>query len=136
MLNEAERSFSPFYKVKKELWVLRHIFGFPLIATNDGFDDFKFNPWLEIFRYLIFWILFCCSSSYGFYTSYKCTNELNPMHSLEKVWGGIGLSFLDVGVLFEEGYDISSYKITKFLYLYYCIGSSNNDGILLGVNDV
>ena len=99
MLNEAERSFSPFYKVKKELWVLRHIFGFPLIATNDGFDDFKFNPWLEIFRYLIFWILFCCSSSYGFYTSYKCTNELNPMHSLEKVWGGIGLSFLDVGVL-------------------------------------
>ena len=99
MMNENRRYFSPFCKVKKELWFLRHIFGFPLAATNDDLDDFKFNSWLEILRYLVFWIIFGCSSSYGFYVSYKCTNESNPMRSFEKIWSGIGLSVLDIGVM-------------------------------------
>ena len=127
MLNKTERSFSPFYKVKKQLWVLRHIFGFPLTATNNDFDDFRFNSLLEIFRYLVFWILFCCSSSYGFYTSYKCTNELNPMRSLEKVWGGIGLSFLDVGVVTAIA------PINHFCNLFYIFSFRNG---VIGINRI
>ena len=99
MSKSVGRHFSPFYKVKKIIWVFRFGFGFPLTATNEAYNNFKFNAWLEFLRYIAYSVLLCFSGFYAFYVSYRCTKEWNPIRSLEKIWGGIGLSYLDIGVL-------------------------------------
>ena len=141
-------SFSPFYKVKKPLLFFRYTFGFPLTATNGDFSHFEFNSWKELFRYILFWIIFCSSGSYGFYISYKCTKEINPKRSLEKVWSGIGLSYLDLGVMTALA------PINHFCNILYILSFRNGvtginkilkhlttlnetcQGILMGKNDV
>ena len=49
--------YSPFYKVRKTLKLLRCILGFPLKPSNESFTEFIFNFWLEIFRFLIILVI-------------------------------------------------------------------------------
>jgi len=64
--------YSPFYKVRRTLILLRWVLGFPLKPTDDSFTSFVFIPRIEILRFfavLSFPIILHAYSFLSFYTS-------------------------------------------------------------------
>ena len=116
MTDTEEHSFSPFFKVRKVIWSLRYGFGFPLTSTNDNLTQFKFTSCVELVRYVVFWIIFCATSTYGFYIFYKCTNISNPILSTQSILSDIGLSYLDLGVIHVTPF---INHIFNMIYIYY-----------------
>ena len=47
------KEFSPFYKTRQTLLLLRWTFGFPLQAKDGSYLEFRFVTWLECIRFLI-----------------------------------------------------------------------------------
>ena len=45
--------YSPFYKIRKTLVLLRWTFGFPLQAKDESYTEFRFVSWLECLRFLV-----------------------------------------------------------------------------------
>ena len=50
---EDLKIYSPFYKIRRTLILLRWTLGFPLQATDDSYTKFRFLPWLECLRLLV-----------------------------------------------------------------------------------
>ena len=47
------KEFSPFYKTRQTLLLLRWTFGFPLQAKDGSYSEFRFITWLECIRFFI-----------------------------------------------------------------------------------
>ena len=65
------KNYSPFYKVRRTLILLRWVLGFPLKPTDDSFTSFVFIPRIEILRFfaiLSFPIILHAYSFLSFYT--------------------------------------------------------------------
>ena len=52
------KEYSPLYKIKKTLLLLRFVLGFPLSAENFEFSEFSFRPWIECPRFFLLLIFF------------------------------------------------------------------------------
>ena len=96
MMNIEKRQYSPLFKIKKILYLLRWVFGFPLISTNDSFSEFEFKFWIELLRH----ILYICSGwtalGYVFYIFSKYATEDNPWLAYTETMRRIGYSDLDI----------------------------------------
>ena len=51
------REYSPFYKIRRTLVVLRWMLGFPLQKKNEYYTEFKFMSWLEWLRFTVMFLL-------------------------------------------------------------------------------
>ena len=51
------RKYSPFYKIRRTLTVLRWMLGFPLQKKNEYYTEFKFISWLEWLRFTVMFLL-------------------------------------------------------------------------------
>jgi hypothetical protein len=53
--------FSPFYRIRRTLVLMRWTLGCPLKPKNDSFAEFKFVTWVEIIRlfFLILMLVIC-----------------------------------------------------------------------------
>ena len=94
-----EYQYSPFFSVRKILFLLRCTFGFPLNPKNGAYNDFVFNSWLEYSRY----ILYICIA----FTSYICviflhlknSNIETPIRFMRHNSRILGISLLDVFII-------------------------------------
>ena len=98
-----QNPFSPFYKVKKVLWGLRWFLGFPFKPSNAAFNQFSFNPWLEYARYTLYIFIPCLCLGYANYLCMKAQNNGNPFTAMHAIFNRIGLSTLDMVVIFSVG---------------------------------
>ena len=51
------KEYSPFYKIRRTLILLRWTFGFPFQAKDDSYTEFRFVVWLECLRLLVLCLL-------------------------------------------------------------------------------
>ena len=52
------KEYSPFYKIRQPLKLLRWTCGFPLQWVDDSFTQFRFIPWVEYTRFSILLFIF------------------------------------------------------------------------------
>ena len=98
MSNPNKYPFSPFFKVKTVVFVLRWILlGFPLRSTNEAFTQFEFNPCLEYARLLLFMLIPGTCMCYIFWIYEKITKTGNPITAMNQL--ELGFSGLDLTVL-------------------------------------
>ena len=79
MVDIEPAKFSPLYKIKRLLIILRWLLGFPYKTLNKSFDDFKFVPVLEYFRYGMYLCIFFACQIYINFILMKVYKESNTM---------------------------------------------------------
>ena len=92
--------FSPLYRIKRALIILRWCLGFPLKARNIGYNELIFEPFVEYIRYLFFLFVFVIS-----FSSLTCpmvrTNNIDLIFKRhEQYLISIGFTSFDILVAF------------------------------------
>ena len=95
MIKMEKCQYSPFFKIHKTFYLLRLMFGFPLVSTNDSFSEFEFKFWLELLRLVLYLCTGWSGMFYMFYIVSKYEKADNPMLSLMTMMRGLGYSNLD-----------------------------------------
>ena len=99
MENLENRNFSPLFRVKNILFILRCVFGFPLTPTNEEFDHFEFRTWFETLKQVLY--LASVAFTFGCMTFLHMKNKdtKNPFKAIDEDLSPIGISNLDLGVV-------------------------------------
>ena len=58
------KEYSPFYKIRRTLVLLRWTFGFPLQSIDDSYTEFRFVLWLECLRFSVVYLMIMLSFVY------------------------------------------------------------------------
>ena len=95
-----QNQFSPLFKIKRILLVLRCLLGFPLKAVNNNFNEFTFQPWIEFPRYALFLVFFFAPQIYNAYlfTAYSSYNNMFPA-TKEYFSEALGYTNLDIFIV-------------------------------------
>ena len=99
MENLENRNFSPLFRVKNILFILRCVCGFPLTPTNEEFDHFEFRTWFETLKQVLY--LASVAFTFGCMTFLHMKNKdtKNPFKAMIEDLSPIGISILDLGVV-------------------------------------
>ena len=99
MENLENRNFSPLFRVKNILFILRCVCGFPLTPTNEEFDHFEFRTWFEMLKQALY--LASVAFTFGCMTFLHMKNKdtKNPFKAIDEDLSPIGISNLDLGVV-------------------------------------
>ena len=99
MENLENRNFSPLFRVKNILFILRCVCGFPLTPTNEEFDHFEFRTWFETLKQVLY--LASVAFTFGCMTFLHMKNKdtKNPFKAIDEDLSPIGISSLDLGVV-------------------------------------
>ena len=92
MSNMDNSLFSPFFRAKKFITVMRWGLAFPLKATDNKFVEFKFHCCQEILKYSIYLCIMINSLSYSGYACMARTNIWNPVLAVVKEVSTVGVS--------------------------------------------
>ena len=92
-------NFSPFYKAKKLILALRWLLGFPLKPTNEAFNQFAFQPFLECPRLVLALSIPVVCFGYINYIAMKQLNIWNPLEAFQQYTNSVGISGLDFVVI-------------------------------------
>ena len=136
MVDTEPAKFSPLYKIKRLLIILRWLLGFPYKTLNKSFDDFKFVPILEYFRYGLYLFIFFACEIYFFLTIMKVYTESNPIIGMKKYFTEfLGFTVLDILVLWSCPY-IGFISCTFYLFSFKKIYPSFSEvcGALTNIN--
>ena len=94
------KTYSPLFKIKRILLILRWLLGFPLTAENEEFNEFTFRTCIEYPRYVLFLIIFLAPQ---FYNSYLFTSFRNNGNFFEVtheyMTEALGFSILDIIII-------------------------------------
>ena len=99
MPNKDNQRFSPFFKDRYQIVILRWFFGFPLKFIDDSFTCLKFIPILEYGRYGLYLVMVMLSLSYCSYVNMKRQQIWNFMSAMISMLKEEGISSLDIAVL-------------------------------------
>ena len=100
MLEKDEVTFSPLFRVRKILLILRWLLGFPLKAQNQQFNDFKFYPILEYARYAIYLAIIFAANFYNMYSFMELAHLSNPLEVYKEYFITLlGFTMLDIFVI-------------------------------------
>ena len=91
--------FSPFFKVKKMILILRISFGLPLKPMNDAFNQFQFNYFFELLRHAFYLCIIIGGFIYTLRVHIIRTGQWNPWVAMAHDVSLIGLTELDLAVL-------------------------------------
>ena len=97
--NINNNQFSPFYKVRNLVSILRWMLGFPLKPTNEALNHFEFNPFLEYARHALFLCIPTVSTGYCAYVHMKQTQIWNPILAMRENITRVGISDLDLACM-------------------------------------
>ena len=127
MVDTDPAKYSPLYKIKKLLLILRWFLGFPFKARNRSFDNFKFVPFLEYFRYGIYLLIYFVTHIYNGCTIMKVYGETNLILGMKKYFTDfLGFTVLDILVFWSVPYT-SLISCTIYLFSFKKISSSFSD---------
>ena len=99
MPNHNKQVFSPFFKDRYQIVVLRWSLGFPLKFIDSSLTCLRFIPVLEYGRYALYLGMVLLCLSYSIYAQMKIHKTLNFMAALVSSLKKVGISDLDIGVL-------------------------------------
>ena len=100
MLEKHEVTFSPLFRVKKILLILRWLLGFPLKARNQQFNEFKFYPILEYTRYATYLAIIFAANFYNMYSFMELAHLSNPLEVYKEYFITLlGFTMLDIFVI-------------------------------------
>lgn len=88
----APQSFSPLFKIKKILLILRCFLGFPLKGGNEEFNEFVFRPVIEYPRYAVFIILYFGPQFYNLYV-FTADNPSKNMIEISISYSEVALGY-------------------------------------------
>ena len=113
--NRIQDSFSPLYRIKRILIILRWCLGFPLKAKNIHYNELVFEPLLEYIRYLVFLFVFLIS-----FSSLSCSivrsNNLGSLFKRHKQYfKSVGFTSFDILVAFTLPF---VNMLSTFIYFY------------------
>ena len=91
--------FSPFFKDRYQIVLLRWSLGFPLKFIDSSLTCFKFMPILEYGRYALYLGMVLLCLSYSVYAQMKIHKTWNFMAALASSLKEVGISDLDMAVL-------------------------------------
>lgn len=91
--------FSPFFKVKKMIFILRLSLGFPLKPMNDAYNQFQFNYFFEFLRHAFYLCIFAGGFVFTLRVHIMRTGQWNPWLATVHDVSLIGLTELDLAVL-------------------------------------
>ena len=129
---KATKEYSPFYKIRRTLMLLRWTLGFPLRAKDNSYTEFRFVLWLECLRFLllclmsvlpvVFWLLVLLIVDGNLEHFKNLMKESNENYSTSKI----------DHVLTQQVWPISSGAISlSYLFLFknntHCINSFCNE---------
>ena len=99
MENLENRKFSPLFRVKNILFILRCVCGFPLTPTNEEFDHFEFRTWFETLKQVLYLASVAFTIGYMTFLHMKNKDTKNPFKAMIEDLSPIGISSLDLGVV-------------------------------------
>lgn len=99
MENLENRNFSPLFRVKNILFILRCVCGFPLTPTNEEFDHFEFRTWFETLKQVLYLASVAFTIGYMTFLHMKNKDTKNPFKAMIEDLSPIGISSLDLGVV-------------------------------------
>ena len=105
MLEKVEANFSPLFKARKILLILRCLLGFPLKAQHQELNEFKFCSFLEYTRYSIYLALIFVTNFYNIHLFMELSQLSNPVEVYKEYFTRIlGFTTLDILVLTSMPY--------------------------------
>ena len=99
MSENDQHRFSPLFRVRNILWILRWSFGFPLKAKNKAFNEFVFLPCLEYTRYAVYLCFFFLSFFCMTYPKMKANKLDNALEAVQQIYHRLGFTLLDISVV-------------------------------------
>ena len=115
MNDRISYSFSPLYRIKRILIILRWGFGFPLKARNIEYNELVFEPFLENIRYLFFLFIFFISFSSVTCPIVRSNNLGSFFNRHQQYFKSVGFTSFDILVAFTLPF-VSI--LSTFLYFY------------------
>ena len=106
--------FSPFYKVRKLLLVLRWCLGFPLKFKDGTYSVMYFSPCLEYGRYFAFLTCFIVSISFIIFEVWKLNDLKSFLEAYHHYFRSIGFTAYD-SIAFHTTYYMSILSTTFYL---------------------
>ena len=106
--------FSPFYRVRKLLFVLRWTLGFPLKFKDATYSVLYFNPSLEFGRYCAFLTCFVVSISFVIFEVWKLNDLKSFVEAYHHYFRSIGFTAYD-SIAFHTTYYMSILSTTFYL---------------------
>ena len=113
--NLPEYQFSPFYRVRRILMILRLCFGFPLTSRNVAFSEMSFKPCKEYTRYVAFFSFFIVSISFVMFKTKELNNLESYVDTFHHYFEGIGFTVYD-SIMFHSTPYLN--MISTIFYLY------------------
>ena len=109
------KTYSPLFKIKRILLILRWLLGFPLKAENEEFNEFTFQPCMEYSRYILFLIIFTASQFYNTYLFISFGIKDSFFEVAHKyITEALGFSILDIVIVMWMPF-ISSLSTTFYM---------------------
>ena len=115
-----EYKFSPLYRVRKVIFILRWCLGFPLKAKNVAFDEVLFRPCVEYARFCAFLLSFAVSISFVLF-------KVKESNNLESFGAAYNYYYRVVGFTAYDSIAVLSAPYTNMLAtVFYLIAFKNN----------
>ena len=115
-----EYKFSPLYRVRKVIFILRWCLGFPLKAKNVAFDEMLFRPCVEYARFCAFLLSFAVSISFVLF-------KVKESNNLESFGAAYNYYYRVVGFTAYDSIAVLSAPYTNMLAtVFYLIAFKNN----------
>ena len=115
--NLPEHQFSPFYRVRRILIILRLCFGFPLTSRNVAVTEMSFQPCKEYTRYVAFLSFFIASISFVMFKIKELKNLESYVETFHHYFEGIGFTVYD-SIMFHSTPYLNMISTVFYLYAF------------------